>query len=561
MHKLIFSAITILLISFSEGQAQHITRGPYLQAPTSESIILRWRSDIAHIGSVWYGTSPNHLNQSATENGYYLEHELQLQQLTPNTRYYYAIYSGNTLLVGADSSHYFYTFPLAGSTDAYRIWAIGDFGKGNPLQARVRDAFLQHNGDKKLDLWLWLGDNAYTNGSDTDYQNKVFSGPTSYQDIFKHQHFHATPGNHDYNLISPMFGITTYPFNQTGAYFDIVNAYQQAEAGGYPSGTELYYSFDYGNIHIISINSELGSTTNQNHDWTGAHPTSPFHGSPMMYWLVCDLEQNVQPWTIVMFHQPPYSKGSHDSDKYWERYMYAMRTYWLPLLDQAGVDLVLSGHSHVYERSYLMKGHYGYSSTWNPASMLVDGSSGNPDLGESYLKDSFHHQGTIYVVQGNSGASSSNPELNHPAFYANYGCDTCGGSTIIEVHGDTLRGQLLSMNGQILDQYQIIKSSYSTVRDIKLPDYLHQQFNLLYPNPSTGIVTLESNFDETAMLDINIYDASGKFLSEVMQTEVLAGKQSLSLNLGAYTPISGTYYLQCIVSGQSYLLPIVIRKE
>jgi hypothetical protein len=49
----------------------------------------------------------------------------------------------------------------------------------------------------------------------------------------------------------------------------------------------------------------------------------------------------------------------------------------MPLLDHAGVDLVLSGHSHSYERSMLIRGHYGASKTWQPKSMLVDGGPGS----------------------------------------------------------------------------------------------------------------------------------------------------------------------------------------
>ena len=202
-----------------------------------------------------------------------------------------------------------------------------------------------------------------------------------------------------------------------------------------------------------------------------------------------------------------------------------------------------------------MKGHYGYSNTWNPSSMLVDGSSGNPDLGESYLKDSFHHQGTIYVVQGNSGASTGNPELNHPAFYANYGCDTCGGSTIIEVHGDTLRGQFLSMDGQILDRYQIIKASYSTVRDIKLPDYLHQQFNLLYPNPSTGDFSVSYSLKDPAGAVLKVVDVLGK----TMLTQQLSSDFEV-LHVNAQDWSSGVYFVVARnAQGQSISRKLVIE--
>ena len=67
-------------------------------------------------------------------------------------------------------------------------------------------------------------------------------------------------------------------------------------------------------------------------------------------------------------------QGSEDSDLTRPQ-MYVQKGI-MPLLDGAGVDLVLSGHSHSYERSLLIRGHYGSTSTWDPEHMLVDGGLG-----------------------------------------------------------------------------------------------------------------------------------------------------------------------------------------
>lgn len=53
-----------------------------------------------------------------------------------------------------------------------------------------------------------------------------------------------------------------------------------------------------------------------------------------------------------------------------------MRENALPILEAGGVDLVLNGHSHSYERSFLIDGHYGFSSSWDPQLHLVDGGDG-----------------------------------------------------------------------------------------------------------------------------------------------------------------------------------------
>lgn len=547
-----FLLSTFCFLALITLEAQTIVRGPYLQAATTNSIVIRWRTSAASVGRVQYGPSPNNLVFTVDEAAATTEHAVQLTGLQADAQYYYAVGTDTSLLSGPDAGHYFRTFPVPGTIRPYRIWAIGDFGKGNTLQREVREAFEQYDAAQETDLWLWLGDNAYSDGTDQEFQAKVFSGPWGYQELFKRLPFQPIPGNHDYNLISPAQA-TVDPNNHSGVYFDIVNVYTQGEAGGAPSNNELYYSFDYGNIHFICLNSELGSVLNPNHDWTGANLIFPFNGSPMMDWLEADLAQNTQPWTIVTFHQPPYSKGSHDSDDIWERYMKAMRENWLPVLEQAGVDLVLNGHSHVYERSYLVQGHYGNSGSWNAQTMLVDGSSGNPNLNESYIKDSTN-RGTVYVVTGNSGSSESGPELNHPVYYYNYGCDTCTGSTIIEVHGDTLTGKFLTKNGQVIDEYRVLKNVPTGT--VRTPRTLHS-YNI-FPNPTNGLVSLQTSFAQATNLEVTLYDRAGQKVKPLFVGEIARGQQTLSLDLGQSGLAAGLYFVACSADGSVRYLPVVV---
>ena len=104
------------------------------------------------------------------------------------------------------------------------------------------------------------------------------------------------------------------------------------------SGTKKYYSTNYGNVHFIALDSY------------GSYNSS---SSAMYQWLENDLSNNTQQYTVVYFHHPPYTKGSHNSDT--EVELIDMRNNIIPLLESNGVDLVLSGHSHVYERSNFIK--------------------------------------------------------------------------------------------------------------------------------------------------------------------------------------------------------------
>ena len=81
----------------------------------------------------------------------------------------------------------------------------------------------------------------------------------------------------------------------------------------------------------------------------------------MYNWLRNDLISNTQQWTVVYFHHAPYTKGIHNSDT--EIELIDMRQNIIPLLESYGVDLVLAGHSHIYERSYFIKNHTGLETT------------------------------------------------------------------------------------------------------------------------------------------------------------------------------------------------------
>ena len=90
-----------------------------------------------------------------------------------------------------------------------------------------------------------LGDNAYTNGTDAEYQGAVFD---TYADMLQRSVLWPAFGNHD--------ALSASSVTQSGPYYDIFSLPRAGEAGGIASGTEAYFSFDYANIHFIVLNSE-----------------------------------------------------------------------------------------------------------------------------------------------------------------------------------------------------------------------------------------------------------------------------------------------------------------
>jgi hypothetical protein len=410
----------------SDGSAS-VTRGPYLQIGTPNSTVVRWRTNAATNSRVSVGTTQGSLTSNFDNATLTTEHEVTVSGLSPFTKYFYSVGTTSQTLAGNDANHFFISSPNGGTSVPTRIWVLGDSGTADANAQAVRNAYLNFTPTIATNLWLMLGDNAYENGTDSEYQVAVFD---LYPTILRQSVLWPTIGNHDTAQSSnppaslPYFAMFTLPTN--------------AEAGGMASGTEKYYSFDYGNIHFICLDSMTSDRS-----LTG----------PMATWLRADLASSTRQWTIAFWHHPAYSKGSHNSDT--ESNLVQMRQNFLPILEEAGVDLVLAGHSHSYERSFLIDGHYGLSSTFTNA-MKLDGGSGRADETGAYSKTTLgpgSHEGAVYAVAGSSGQISGGT-LNHPAMFISL---NNLGSMILDVNGNTLDAKFLRENGAIADFFRIVK--------------------------------------------------------------------------------------------------------
>lgn len=401
-----------------------VVRGPYLQLGTPASMIIRWRTDQASDSRVVYGSSPATLVNSVEDGALTTEHEIRVGGLTPDTTYFYAVGTSTHILSGGDASYYFTTSPASGTNKATRIWVLGDQGLASADAMQVRDAYHAFTGQRATDLWLMLGDNAYYYGTDAEFQWAVFD---KHAGLLRQSVLWPAFGNHD--------GYSANGATQTGPYFDVFTLPTNGEAGGVPSGTEAYYSFDYGNIHVVVLDSEDAIVDNP---------------AAMLDWLAADLDETDEGWIIALWHHAPYSKGSHDSDG--EDKMVRMRARALPILEDHGVDLVLAGHSHAYERSFLLDGHYGVSSTLT-SDMILDGGDGRPGGDGAYTKLPGPHHGAVYVTAGNAAGLLGGP-LNHPAMQTSL---LRLGSMVIDVDGDWLDALLLDESGNQIDSFTIHK--------------------------------------------------------------------------------------------------------
>jgi hypothetical protein len=506
----------------SDGSAS-VTRGPYLQLGTPNSTIVRWRTNVPTDSRVSYGTTQGSLTTNADNPTSTTEHEVLVSGLSPGTKYFYSIGSTGQVLAGNDSNHHFVTSPTPGSSVATRIWVLGDSGTADSNAQAVRNAYLSFTGTTPTNLWLMLGDNAYDNGTDSEYQVAVFN---MYPTMLRQSVLWPAIGNHDTAQSSnppaslPYFAMFTLPAN--------------AEAGGMASGTEKYYSFDYGNIHFICLDS-MTSDRSAN--------------GPMATWLRSDLASSTRQWTIAFWHHPPYSKGSHNSDT--ESNLVQMRQTFLPILEDAGVDLVLAGHSHSYERSFLIDGHYGLASTFTET-MKKDGGSGRADGTGAYNKSTSGvgpHEGAVFAVAGSSGQISGGT-LNHPAMFISL---NNLGSMVLDISGNTLDAKFLRENGIVADYFRIVKGSVAPVvpaapTNLTATTFSSSQINLSWTdnaNNENGFKVEQSTdgttFTQIAMLGSNTvsFSVTGLAASTTYHYRVVsfndAGNSSFSNTASAAT--------------------------
>lgn len=424
--KSIVLLLSLPLLVLPHAASAALIRGPYLQAVSPTAITIRWRTDTATNSRIAVGPAPGAWLQFASASGVTTEHEVRVQGLIAGRTYYYTVGSSTTFLPGVDATWRFATPPSAGAAVPTRIWVLGDPGNPTGGQKRVRDAYLAWTGTRATDVWITLGDNAYESGTDSEYQAGLFD---PYRVFMRGHCLWPTRGNHD--------DLHTGVAND---YYELFTLPAAAEAGGVASSTEAWYSFDHGDVHFVCLDSE-GSSRDP--------------GSPMLTWLAADLAATSRTWVIAYWHHPPYSKGSHDSDT--DTRMTDMRENVMPILEAYGVDVVLGGHSHGYERSYLVDGHYGASTTLR-TSMILDDGDGSPEGDGAYHKPPGSpgaHQGLVAVVAGGSSSLESGP-FDHPVMVRSM---SALGSVVIDVAGGMLEGVYLDDAAQVRDHFAIRKAS------------------------------------------------------------------------------------------------------
>ncbi|CAB54350.3 Purple acid phosphatase [Caenorhabditis elegans] len=244
-------------------------------------------------------------------------HRATMQNLVPGQVYYYQVGSSQAM-----SSIFHFRQP--DPSQPLRAAIFGDLSIIKGQQSI--DQLIEATKQNQLDVIIHIGDLAYDlhdeNGATgDDYMNAIepFAAYVPYM-VFA--------GNHEVD----------------GDFNHIKNRFTMPRNGVYDNN--LFWSFTYGFVHIIAINSEYYAEEMSN------------EAKAQYQWLREDLAQNTKKWTIVMFHRPWYcsskkKKGCNDDQDILSREGDKKKFPGLEeLLNQYKVDMVLYGHKHTYERMW-----------------------------------------------------------------------------------------------------------------------------------------------------------------------------------------------------------------
>jgi predicted phosphodiesterase len=281
---------------------------PYLQFATRTSMTVMWESSVPGTSVVRYGIGG--LTETATGPADVTIHEVPLTGLKPATAYVYQ--SSTTDPAGRTLTGPLLTFQTAVEADAaYSFVLIGDTQKNPTVTARIaalawsrRPNFVVHLGD------------VVDNGPDKkEWVHELF-GPCA--DLLGRVPIYPTIGNHERNHAHYY------------RYFSL-------------PAPEYYYRFRYGNADFFAVdtNKRVGPDSEQ------------------FRWLDRELGKSDAVWKFVFHHHPAYSSDDDDFGNTWkgQRSTEGDRNvrHLVPLYEKHGVDMVFSGHIHVYERTWPLR--------------------------------------------------------------------------------------------------------------------------------------------------------------------------------------------------------------
>ena len=445
--------IFFLIAFLCGGVNAAIIMQPYLMGVQTNSVWVLVECSTNDTVTVDYGTTPSYGSTaktsiiSTTTNSTYV-HKINLTGLNENTHYFYRARQLSSTSGG-------YSFITASNTlTRFRFLWIGDYRSGTAVHDQICRLVPQYMPR----FYLNGGDVAVT-GSYTDFKNEFFI--QSELNLISNVPFFLATGNHegwDTNTKAFTKGITVQ------------------------SGTEDYYSFDYGSLHVLVLNNQISYS----------------QGSNQYNFAMADLSASNKLWKIVISHKPGYCSGGHNEDA-------GMITMSQNIFVPAGVDMVISGHSHFYQHNRV-----------NNIEHMVLGGGGAP------LYDPTNASYTIKSVKD-----------------YNFG--------LIDINSDSL----------ILRVYNNYNALIDTVKIIKHPEGFHgngtpiKDFNIneVFPNPSNPEFTVSFDIKDEESYAIKLFDVEGRLVDIIKNGVIKAGYHEINYRTDKLS--SGTYFVM-LTNGKDF---------
>ncbi|MFP2928653.1 metallophosphoesterase [Pyxidicoccus sp. 3LG] len=363
-----------------------LPRLPYLQSVSGTSAIVAFRSGVSCTPFVRYGEGTD-LSRTATATVAGWRHAVKLDGLQPGRTYGYSVEACGSV-TGLRS----FRTASAPGTQRVRFTTMGDFGTGGSSQKAVMA--VMNKPEWRSEFLVALGDNAYSSGTEQEFQDRMFTPMAA---LLREVPVFPSLGNHEY--------VT----NQGQPYLD--NFYLPTNN---PAKTERYYSFDWGNVHFVALDSNCA---------IGLASSDRCTTEAQKAWLEQDLAATTQPWKVVFLHHPLWSSGEHGSQL-------SVRRNYGPIFERHNVDLVLTGHDHNYERTKPMKGD----------AVASSGTRGIP-----------------YLVVGSGGATLRTFPSSQPSWTAVRDNKVYGFMDVV-VDGGTLTAKLITSTGTVRDTLTLTKT-------------------------------------------------------------------------------------------------------
>lgn len=286
-------------------------------------------------------------------------------------------------------------FRVPGAGLDVRLAFLADQGVGT--EAAAVTALI---ADQEVDAVLHAGDIAYAEGDPTRWDawfeqvEGVAASRPWLPALGNHETYYFVP----IQAFVPLYGQPNPEFEAARARFSLPN-------------DEVFWSWDVGPVHVVAIDTFWTDLTEQ---------------SPEAAWLATDLAEAADaPWTVVVFHDPPFSSGAnHGSNE-------ALRAVLAPIFEANGVDLVVNGHDHTYERTWPLEG----DSPVATASPFVRGA------------------GPVYVVSGGGGAELYEFQDQQPPWSAVRAREHH--ALIVDANATTLVARAVKPDGGVLDTFTI----------------------------------------------------------------------------------------------------------